>query len=267
MIRGGAIVLRRRDDDGEITVVDSDDIRYLYFANDVVQSAVDLTDPAQLVLSYTRAMACGLLFCDRPKTGLMIGLGGGALVHFINRHFWQTELTVVEQRETLINIARDYFLLAPLTNVRYVAEDGLYFLLRDESRFDFILVDAFDENGLSKSIVGVDFLAACRRRLSADGLIILNLWRSQVLVTEELIAQAQEQFDGRVLTLALPDKGNLIVLAGPAIPRSLHWRPLRERAKELEPAWGIELRKLLKHVKPHAATNWWTSALRALSKN
>ncbi len=266
-MRGGAIVLRRRDDDGEISVVDSDGIRYLYFGNDIVQSAVNLNEPGQLVLSYTRAMAVGLLFCRHPRSGLMIGLGGGALVHFINEHFPETDLTVVERRAALIELARGYFLLEPLGRVNLAADEGLHFLMRGDSRFDFILVDAFDETGLSQDVMAGNFVAACKRRLSPSGLIVFNLWRSQVLITEEIITSAEEQFGGHVLVLPLSDKGNLILFAGPSVPHNPHARKLRELAKERESAWGVELRQFLKQLKPYPAPSWWTKALRTLSKN
>lgn len=246
------VVGRWHDEFGEISVVDSDGIRYLYFGNDIVQSAVNLTDPARLCLSYTRAMMVGLLFCPTvPLRCLVIGLGGGAVVHFLKRHFPESKICVVELRETLIDIAKTHFELQSLNNIDYWAGDGHDFLRHSSSELlDLIIVDAFDEHGVAPSVASDAFLAHCTERLSQRGLVIFNLWRSQRVVADDILDSAQTRFGRHLLGLPLPDKGNLILFAGGALKPMPKKHFIRDHAKAHEQAWGIELRKLIVHLTP-----------------
>ena len=58
-----------------------------------VQSEMLLDDPETLVAAYTRKMMGFLLFRDRPREVVMIGLGGGSLAKFCHRHLPATTMT------------------------------------------------------------------------------------------------------------------------------------------------------------------------------
>ncbi len=77
-----------------------------------VQSEMLLDDPHALVNDYTRKMMGFLLFCPEPRRVLMIGLGGGSLVKFCNRHLPTTHVTVVEIDANVIAL-RSHFEIPP----------------------------------------------------------------------------------------------------------------------------------------------------------
>ena len=64
---------------GKPFAFDNDDMRTLHFDDRFIQSAMRISAPNELLLSYTRAMMGFLLFKPQPRHILMIGLGGGSL--------------------------------------------------------------------------------------------------------------------------------------------------------------------------------------------
>ena len=97
------------DRDESVDVSEKDGVRCLHLGSSTVQSAMRISDPFELVLSYTRAMMGFLLFAPEPSRVAMIGLGGGSLPKFIRHHMPTTRITVVENNPRVIAAARSYF--------------------------------------------------------------------------------------------------------------------------------------------------------------
>ena len=60
------------------------------------ESAVDLNDPARLMVPYTVSIAASAIFRPNSKRVLMIGLGGGGFNQFFERAFPSATLETVE---------------------------------------------------------------------------------------------------------------------------------------------------------------------------
>ena len=93
----GSWRIRKAAEDAEtVYISEKFGVRSLHIGSDTVQSAMRISAPNDLELSYTRSMMGFLLFNEKPQTVLMIGLGGGSLAKFCHRHLPRTRLTVVE---------------------------------------------------------------------------------------------------------------------------------------------------------------------------
>ena len=111
----GRIIHRDRVGKGEIIVADDGMRRSLYLDGDTLQSSMSLDRPAVLVMEYSRAMMCALLFVPQPRRILLIGLGGASLVKFLLELFPDTFLEVAEIDPGVIEAARQFFSLAKMT--------------------------------------------------------------------------------------------------------------------------------------------------------
>ena len=80
---------RKEQEFPEVSISEMDDIRALHLGTDVMQSAMNLKNPAQLVLSYSIAMMSWLLFSKNTRHVTHIGLGGGSIVRWIANFFPQ----------------------------------------------------------------------------------------------------------------------------------------------------------------------------------
>src|SRR5207244_11177928 len=97
----GTPVHEVRSEYSHIKVIDYSSRRALLFVDesgkaDVVQTLIDLKQPERLQHPYARAMMTGLLYPAESASVLLIGLGGGAFVHFLNRQFPELRLDVIE---------------------------------------------------------------------------------------------------------------------------------------------------------------------------
>lgn len=69
---------------------------------------MDLDEPADLVLSYSRAMMGFLLWNDAPQHILQIGLGGGSFARFIDEYLPDAVSVAVDINPQVIAVARAF---------------------------------------------------------------------------------------------------------------------------------------------------------------
>src|SRR5208337_2955667 len=175
----GTIVCHLRDTYGEIFVGDDANVRSLYFGDGILQSSILLDRPDMLVEDYSRAMMNALLFMNNPGSVLMIGLGGCSLVNFLLKAFPQCAIDIVEIRRTVIDLAREFFILpGEHAHLKIFHDAGQDFICRfkDSGGYDLILIDAFDEDGPAAPLLKKDFVAACRAKLNGSGVFVMNVW-------------------------------------------------------------------------------------------
>jgi spermidine synthase len=155
---------------------DSDDMRTLHFDARFIQSAMRLSAPYELLLSYTRGMMAFLLFNRQPKSILMIGLGGGSLAKYCYRILPDTNITVLEIDDNVIAL-RESFAVPP-DSERFVVlhTDAKDYIATMEAKVDVILHDGFDANGLAPTLNTTSFYSSCRAALSENGILVSNLW-------------------------------------------------------------------------------------------
>jgi spermidine synthase len=200
--------------------------------------------PWALELDYTREMMAALLLrpeTDWPRSVLLVGLGAASLTKFLYRHRPEARLTVVEIAPAVVAAARQYFKL-PDEDARLsiVIGDGAAHVAATEERYDLILVDGFDANARSGALDGLPFYRDCRARLSASGLMAVNLLskRRGVRDAMERIVAA---FDGRALAFPSCDSGNVVAFAAAGAPVRHSLGELKTAARGLKTATGLNL--------------------------
>ena len=219
-------------------------VRYLHFSSDWVQGAMRIRRPNALELAYTREMMAGLLLRPEapwPRQVLLIGLGAGSLTKFIYHNLPQTRITVVEISPQVLIAAKQYFKLPDdAERLHVIVGDGAAYMRDSDARFDYILVDGFDKNARAGALDTLPFYQACRERLSADGLLAVNLLgRSRGF--QASVGRIKEAFDGRALALPSCDSGNTIAFAAAASPATTSLDELRQRAGLLKKDTGLDL--------------------------
>ena len=155
-------------------VVDLQGRRYLYFGAPFEQSCISLTKPFQPAHDYARAMLLPLGFRE-PAELLLMGLGGGSLVHAAHHVYPQASLRVFEQRPLVVEIARHYFDLPQLEEGAVVIGDARL-LIRDEpaNHYDIVFADLFSDDKMLPWQQQAKFFAQCRRILNEQGWLIIN---------------------------------------------------------------------------------------------
>ena len=229
-------------------------VRYLYFSAEWIQGAMRIQRPNTLELAYTREMMAGLLFRDAPwpRNALLIGLGAGSLAKFLYHKLPETRITVVEIDPQVEIIARLHFKLPDdPPRLRIVIDDGAHFMLQAGESYDYILVDGFDKNGKAGVLDTEAFYRACRARLSADGLLSVNLLgRSRgFAASKDRIAAA---FDDQAFVFPSCDSGNAIAYGRGDTPVELTCDELVTRADALRQKTGLSLTPTVHRLRQEA---------------
>src|SRR5258708_13034877 len=127
-------------------------------------------------------MTAGLLYRPEPSSVLLVGLGGGALVRFLNHYFPDVHLDVVEIDPAVVEVARDYFGTRPVPGTRILVADGRDFLARSSERYDLILLDAHlypseltDGTGHPLSLRTAPFYPTLHHPPRPGGVVLINM--------------------------------------------------------------------------------------------
>lgn len=222
-----------------VDISEQDGVRFLHLGNDTVQSAMRLSDPNGLELSYTRAMLGFLLFGAIPEKVLMLGLGGGSLAKFFYHRLPQTQITAVEINSQVIAAARTFFKLpADDARLQVIHADAATYIVECPG-WDAILLDGFDSACQVEALATQDFYDHCAMALTGDGVLSVNLWGSDPNF-DVYLKRIETAFDGRTLCLPAERRGNIIVFGFAGKPRYTEWDALRNRAARLEAELGLE---------------------------
>lgn len=235
------LVHETRSPFSHIRIRDRGSRRTLYFVRDngqeVVETSIDLRSPHLLQIQYTQLMFVRLLYQPEPEASLIVGLGGGAMVRFLNHFFPQVRVDVVEIDPLIVAIARRYFGTEPRPGTRIFTEDGLAYLGKTPERYDVIYMDAFlkpggdtDTTGVPLRLKGVAFLKSLHERLRPGGLVVFNINASEE--TEVDLATIRRAFPA-VDVYRVPGTGTVVAVGGPR-ERMPGDPELRERARALD---------------------------------
>jgi spermidine synthase len=119
-----------------------------------------------------------MLPSGKPRTALLLGLGGGTLAHMLSRRFHHIRITGIDNDPDLLTFAREHFDL-DLPNLKVVVTDAFDYVTRCRRRFDFVAVDLFVGSAFERGVLSPDFLRRLNAIRSDDGEIAINLYRDR----------------------------------------------------------------------------------------
>ncbi len=165
---------RTEDKYGPVIVLERGDKRVLSFGSDFQQTCVDTVKPWYLVHEYTQIMLLGLVF-GKAKNIVLLGLGGGGLVHCLNYFYPQMKLDVVEIRQAVIDVAYEWFDLPRTKNINLHCEDANDYIKQAKAcHADIIFSDLYEAYGMSDVQVQAEFISSCVQALNETGWLIIN---------------------------------------------------------------------------------------------
>lgn len=204
--------LLREDALGQPYTVEHRGTRKLFFSLNSVQSSMSLAHPDKLVLAYTRTMMAFLLLHPDPRHIVMIGLGGGSLAKFCYRHLRKTRLTVIELEADVIALREQFCIPADDERFRIIHDNGAHYVQRMQEPVDVVLVDAFDEGGISPSLSSPDFYTNAAQRLQDRGIFVMN-FSGECSRYAANLRGIRAAFQNRVLLVPVKTDSNLLVFA------------------------------------------------------
>ena len=204
--------LLRDDALGQPYILEHYNRRHLFFSLDCVQSSMYIDRPDDLISPYTRKMMAFLLLNQNPHDIVMIGLGGGSLAKFCYRHLPMSRVTVVELDARVIALREQFCIPEDDERFRIVHADGVQYLRSSQEPVDVVLVDAFDEVGIARSLAESDFYANAERLLREHGVLVMNFCGETARYAPN-IRGIRAAFNDRVLLVPVRLDGNLLIFA------------------------------------------------------
>ena len=225
--RFGTLLHETRSDYSHIRVREKDDVRSLLFVDEdgeeQRQSAVELAQPGKNQLGYTGSLFTSLLYRNPQDRVLIVGLGGGGMVRFLNAAFPTMLVEAVEIDPVVVKLAGEYFGTVPGPKTRLHTRDAFAFFREETGRYDAIYMDAFlrpaPESGLEEKttrLKTVAFLETVRSRLEPGGVVAFNLIEARPETAEDLVV-IRTVFPTTAL-FEVPGSGNLVVMASSEVP-------------------------------------------------
>ncbi|MGC4029599.1 MAG: fused MFS/spermidine synthase [Steroidobacteraceae bacterium] len=222
------------------------------------QSCLNLRNPKQFALNYTRMMMGGTLFMGpAPRSVLIIGLGGGTLPMALAEILPDAQIDVVEIDPAVTRVAKRYFGFRDGPKMKVIEVDGRVYVkraIREGRHYDAILLDAFDHEYIPEHLLTREFLAEVKSLLTPTGVVVGNTFSSSRLYDHESTTYAA--VFGTFYNLK---RENRVIVARPAgLPTA---EELRARALDYELAlrgFGVDALAVLPLFTTR--TDWNTTA-------
>ncbi len=192
-----------------IRVLQNPLFRWLQFESKAIQTLLNRYCPHRPGLSYIKLLILAAQL--QPTSCCMLGLGGGGVAHALSKVLGPEKLTIVENSAEVIDVASRFFMIDQLNNLVVVQEDASSFVQKWTKQFHHLLVDLFDATHFPAQCNNEEFFANCRRLLTPEGILAVNLAnRHEQWPILQLI---QQQFPHSTITLPSSNSPNVIVLA------------------------------------------------------
>ena len=235
----------------EVNCSDQGEVRYLHLGSVWIQGSMLLDRPFDIELEYVQRMMAWLLFADPEslarRHAMQLGLGAAALTKFCYKKL-RMRTTAIELNPQVIAACRLWFKL-PRDDARLaVVQADAAQVVADQRRHgtvDALQVDLYDAEAAAPVLDSESFYADCRRLLTEDGCMTVNLFGRSSSGERSLARIAAAFGPGCVWAFRPTREGNTIVLAlrtAAAPSREV----LAQRAETVQSRWGLPARKWLK---------------------
>lgn len=239
------LLIQVEDEYGPILIYDDGECRQLAFAEQDSQSRMLKASPHILQYEYTQAMLLVLLFCQ-PKRVLLLGLGGGSLLTTLHHLIPGIQLTAIELRQQVIDLANQYFRLPRGKRISVQCDDAARYLSSSTDRkVDIIFTDLYHASAADPSQLQAEFIQHCAQRLKNDGWLVINGWNEHRENSVFLQALRTEFSDIRTV---LTGSKNWVLLAG-KVADTQNANQLKEQACQWSNQLGYPLARHLARLK------------------
>ncbi|MEZ5607238.1 MAG: spermidine synthase [Burkholderiaceae bacterium] len=238
----------------DVNLSEWDGVRHLHLGTEWVQGSMRIDAPFDIELEYVQRMMAWLLFVP-PATvaerhAMQLGLGAGAITKFCHKLLRMT-CTAIELNPRVADVCHAWFKLPPEgERLRVVIADAAAEIRRGEwqGTVDALAVDLYDDEAAAPVLDSADFYADCRRLLTEDGCMTVNLFGRSASF-ERSLARISEAFGARAVWAFKPTReGNAVVLAQ-RTPMRPKRAALQAQAELIEARWGLPARKWLRVFK------------------
>lgn len=132
--------------------------------------------PNELISNYAKYMTLFIpMTATPPERVLFIGLGIGILPRFVEKHFPDAVIDIVEIDPDIPDIANKYFGYEKSGKTNIIIKDGRDFINRVEHKYDLIFIDAYNSREIPFQLTTLEFYRKVRSALKPHGIVTVNI--------------------------------------------------------------------------------------------
>lgn len=195
-------------------IEDENDIRLLVDDNGDVHSKIHIQEPQQPLLDYMPAMMLACETTPNPTSALILGMGGGSMLHYLHHHYPQLHITAIEVNPQVIQLAEQHFAIdSEQERVSIIQTDAFEFVKTTEQQYDLIFVDLFSSSQPANTLLDKAFYADCKSCLSKQGSIAFNSICHTEQDADYVMSEIHQLFPQRCISFPISGHLNLASVA------------------------------------------------------
>ncbi len=196
------------------------------------QSVVKLGHPEHLELPYARVIPLAFAFVDRPRSALVIGLGGGTIPSFLRKSYPDMKIDAVDIDPVVVEVAKSHFGFREDELMKAHVADGRQFVEQSKERYDLVFLDGFGTDSVPAHLTTREFLTAVKNILTPRGIVVGNLWgRDANRLYDAMVMTYRDVFQ-EIRIVDVLGSGNKLLFAS-ALKTGLTDRQIVTRAHEV----------------------------------
>lgn len=140
------------------------------------QGGIYVNAPDKLLFEFTQMAFVSLGFLDRdPKDVLFVGLGAGAMPKYFTTRYPEAVIDIAEIDADMLAVAQKYFYFKENERMKVHVDDGRLFTKRTKKKFDWIILDAYQNDYIPFHLTTLEFLKEVKSRLKDGGVVVANI--------------------------------------------------------------------------------------------
>ncbi len=172
------VLYKIKSDFHNIKIVENEVGRFLHYKN-TYQAGFINTDYYIGNLPYINYFLVPYLIKPDIKNILLIGLGTGKLVKDFEFLFDKlNNIDVIDIEENILDLAVNYFDFKPSEKFNFILQDGIIYLRTCKRKYDLIVVDVANNEGIDLRFLTDEYLKLIRKNLHKSGIFVSNMCSS-----------------------------------------------------------------------------------------
>ena len=140
------------------------------------QGGIYVNAPDKLLFEFTQMAFVSLASLDKdPKDVLFVGLGAAAMPRYFNRRYPEVAVDIAEIDPDMVTVAQKYFYFKENEKMKVHVDDGRLFVKRTKKKYDWIILDAYQNDYIPFHLTTLEFLNEVKSRLKDDGVVVANI--------------------------------------------------------------------------------------------
>ncbi|HEU5300089.1 MAG TPA: fused MFS/spermidine synthase [bacterium] len=158
----------------QIRVTEDGCFRWLHF-DASRQGGAALKNMLDSPLVYPDYALLSWLVNPEIRRVLMVGLGAGTIPRRLLHDFPQVTVDSVEIDPRVPEVAKRYFDVVENARHRIIVMDGRQHLLKSNEKYDLIIMDAYNHQGVPFHLTTREFIQLAKRHLTPNGMIMAHV--------------------------------------------------------------------------------------------